>query len=95
MAADKPLWTPTQERIDAAPLTAFMKAAQAKAGLSFAGYAELHRWSIEDRETFWSLVWDFCDLIGDRGERTLVDGERMPGASFFPDARLKFAENLL
>ena len=95
MAADTALWTPTQERIDAAPLTAFVKAAEAKAALSFSGYAELHRWSIDDREAFWSLVWDFCGLVGDKGERHLVDGEKMPGASFFPDARLNFAENLL
>ncbi|RUU61782.1 acetoacetate--CoA ligase, partial [Mesorhizobium sp. M2C.T.Ca.TU.009.01.2.1] len=95
MATDTPLWTPTQERIDAAPLTAFMKAAEAKAAISFSGYAELHRWSIDNREAFWSLVWDFCGLVGDKGERGLVDGERMPGASFFPDARLNFAENLL
>ncbi|TIV27896.1 MAG: acetoacetate--CoA ligase, partial [Mesorhizobium sp.] len=79
MAADTPLWTPTQERIDAAPLTAFMKAAAAKVGEAFSSYAELHRWSIEHREAFWSLVWDFCGLVGDRGERGLIDGERMPG----------------
>ena len=95
MAAEAPLWTPTQDQIDAAPLTAFMKVAALKAGTSFASYAELHRWSVEDREGFWSLVWDFCGIVGDKGERVLVDGDKMPGASFFPDATLNFAENLL
>jgi len=95
MAAEAPLWTPTQDRIDAAPLTAFMKAAAAKTGISFASYAELHRWSVEDREGFWSLLWDFCGIVGDKGETVLVDGDKMPGASFFPDATLNFAENLL
>ncbi|MEP6564505.1 MAG: AMP-binding protein, partial [Mesorhizobium sp.] len=95
MAADAPLWTPTQDRIDAAPMTAFMKAAAAKAGTSFASYAELHRWSIDDREAFWALVWDFCGIVGEKGERVLVDGDLMPGAAFFPDAKLNFAENLL
>ncbi|OWK21952.1 hypothetical protein AJ88_13330 [Mesorhizobium amorphae CCBAU 01583] len=95
MAADAPLWTPTQDQIDAAPMTAFMKAAAAKTGLSFAAYAELHRWSIDDREAFWDLVWDFCGIVGDKGDRVLVDGEKMPGAAFFPDATLNFAENLL
>ncbi|MER9405398.1 acetoacetate--CoA ligase [Mesorhizobium caraganae] len=95
MAAEAPLWTPTQDRIDAAPLTAFMKAAAAKTGASFASYAELHRWSVEDREGFWSLLWDFCGIVGDKGETVLVDGDKMPGASFFPDATLNFAENLL
>lgn len=99
MSAEAPLWTPTQDQIDAAPLTAFMKAAAAKTGTSFASYAELHRWSVEDREGFWSLVWDFCGIVGDKGasggERVLADGDKMPGAAFFPDATLNFAENLL
>lgn len=95
MAAEAPLWSPTQDRIDAAPLTAFMKAAAAKTGTSFASYAELHRWSVEDREGFWSLLWDFCGIVGDKSEAVLVDGDKMPGASFFPDATLNFAENLL
>ncbi|UVK38682.1 acetoacetate--CoA ligase [Mesorhizobium sp. AR10] len=95
MAAEVPLWTPTQDQIDAAPLTAFIKAAAANAGTSFASYAELHRWSIDDREAFWALVWEFCGIVGDRGEPVLVDGDLMPGAAFFPDATLNFAENLL
>lgn len=99
MAAEVPLWTPTQDQIDAAPLTAFMKAAAVKAGAAFSSYSELHRWSVEDREGFWSLVWDFSGIVGDKGtdggKPVLVDGDRMPGASFFPGATLNFAENLL
>ncbi|MDX8512097.1 acetoacetate--CoA ligase [Mesorhizobium captivum] len=95
MAADTPLWTPTQDQIASAPMTAFMKAAAAKSEQAFSSYAELHRWSIDDREAFWSLVWDFCGLVGDKGERALIDGEKMPGAAFFPDAKVNFAENLL
>jgi acetoacetyl-CoA synthetase len=95
MADAAPLWTPSIEQIAAAPITAFMRAASEKAGVEFSSYADLHRWSVEERETFWTLVWDFCGVIGDRGDTTLVDGDRMPGASFFPDATLNFAENLL
>ncbi|TPK57953.1 acetoacetate--CoA ligase [Mesorhizobium sp. B2-4-19] len=95
MAAEVPLWTPTQDRIDASPLTAFQKVAEAKAGATFASYADLHRWSVEDRETFWSLVWDFSGIVGEKGGRLLADGDKMPGACFFPDATLNFAENLL
>lgn len=95
MTAETPLWTPSPEQIAAAPLTAFMDAAARRAGRDFAGFAELHAWSVEDRDGFWDLVWDFCGVVGDKGERVLVDGDRMPGASFFPDARLNFAENLL
>ena len=95
MSATSPLWAPTAEAVSNAPMTAFMQAASGKAGTDFRNYADLHRWSIEAREEFWELIWDFCGVIGERGDRTLVDGEKMPGATFFPDARINFAENLL
>ncbi|RWM21816.1 MAG: acetoacetate--CoA ligase [Mesorhizobium sp.] len=95
MAGDAPLWVPRKDQVDAAPMTAFMHAAAGATGKVFSSYADLHRWSIDDREAFWSLVWDFCGVVGNKGERVLVDGEKMPGAAFFPDAKLNFAENLL
>ena len=95
MLANAPLWTPTPDQIEAAPMTAFQKEAAAKSGQALTSYAELHRWSVDDREAFWNLVWDFCDVVGDKGETVLADGDKMPGASFFPDAKLNFAENLL
>ncbi|MEW5781561.1 MAG: acetoacetate--CoA ligase [Pseudomonadota bacterium] len=88
--SDRPLWQPAAERIAAANLTAFARAA----GLS-ADYAQLHRWSIEAPADFWSRVWDFCGVIGEKGSTVLVDGDKMPGARWFPDARLNYAENLL
>ncbi|HEY6632437.1 MAG TPA: acetoacetate--CoA ligase [Rhizobiaceae bacterium] len=95
MVDHAPLWTPTPDRIAAAPITAFMVEASRRTGTAFPSYAELHRWSVDRRGEFWSLLWDFCGVVGDKGQRLLVDGDRMPGASFFPDARLNFAENLL
>ena len=64
-------------------------------GLAAAEYSEVHRWSIEKPEEFWSAVWDFCEVVGDKGNVVLRDGDRMPGAQWFPEARLNFAENLL
>jgi len=95
MTYDLPLWVPTPERIASEPLTAFMVKASVVAGRPVASYADLHRWSVDRREEFWSLLWDFCGVVGDKGERLLIDGDSMPGASFFPDARLNYAENLL
>jgi acetoacetyl-CoA synthetase len=95
MVDNAPLWVPTPDRIAKTPITAFMAEASARAGTPFSSYAELHRWSVDDREDFWNLLWDFCGVVGDKGERVLVDGDKMPGAAFFPDARLNFAENLL
>src|SRR5262245_14088751 len=94
-AISTPLWSPTPARIVQTRLTAFNDEASGVAGKPFASYDDLHRWSIQDRGAFWSLVWDFCGVVGDKGERPLVDADRMPGAHFFPDARLNYAENLL
>jgi len=77
------------------PIAAFAAAASRIAGRDLSGYDALHRWSVDDRKAFWSLVWDHCGVIGDKGARIVVDGDRMPGAAFFPDASLNFAENLL
>ncbi|MGH6761879.1 MAG: acetoacetate--CoA ligase [Phyllobacterium sp.] len=95
MAHASPLWVPDTARVAASPMMQFMRAAEEKSGRKLTDYDALHRWSIEDREDFWSLVWDWCGIIGDKGEQVLADGDRMPGARFFPDARLNFAENLL
>ena len=93
--SETPLWSPSPAAIAASPMTAFMKAAARVSGRQIDDYDRLHEWSVEDREAFWSLVWDQCGVIGEKGGRVMVDGDRMPGASFFPEAKLNFAENLL
>jgi acetoacetyl-CoA synthetase len=90
----KPLWTPSPERVAATNLVRFRDVFNARESLSTASYAELHAATIERREGFWSAVWDECGVIGDKGSRVLAN-DAMPGAEFFPDARLNFAENLL
>jgi acetoacetyl-CoA synthetase len=85
------LWTPSPERVKDALMTEFLTSV----GLAGAEYSEVHRWSIEKPAEFWSAVWDFCEVVGDKGNVVLRDGDRMPGAQWFPEARLNFAENLL
>ncbi len=87
---DQMMWQPSAARVAAANLTAF----SSRAGLP-ADYARIHRWSIEQPEAFWSLVWDFCEVRGEKGGVVLADGDRMPGARWFPEARLNYAQNLL
>jgi acetoacetyl-CoA synthetase len=94
-AGNIPLWQPSAERIAQSNLSAFMQAARRQWGRAFDGYAELHRWSVECPEEFWVSVWDFSGIQGERGATVLVDGDKMPGAQWFPGARLNFAENLL
>ena len=86
----KPIWTPSPERAAQTNLARFM----ARAGRT-GSYETLHRWSVEYSEDFWNLLWDFCAVRGTKGGRTLVDATRMPGAKWFTDGRINFAENLL
>ena len=90
-----PLWQPDQKLIDEANLTRFMAEVNRLHGRSFSDYESLFQWSIDDKENFWSTLWDFCEVIGDKGERVLIDGDDIEKAQWFPDATLNFAENLL
>jgi acetoacetyl-CoA synthetase len=93
---ETPLWRPSEERVRASNLGAFM-ARVAESGFAHPrDYAALQRFSVEAPEAFWDLVWDFCGVVGERGGPEVVRHfDRMPGAVWFPGARLNFAENLL
>ncbi|WP_298625900.1 acetoacetate--CoA ligase [uncultured Zoogloea sp.] len=93
--AERPLWVPDTARIADANITAFTRQAEARWGRSFADYAALHAWSIDQPAEFWTSIWEYGEVKGSRGDVVLEDGDRMPGARWFPGARLNFAENLL
>ncbi len=89
-------WTPSKDRIDKAQITAFARKAEALSGEPLPAYDDLYRWSIRDPASFWRLVANECGVIFSRREEcVLEEGDRMPGAKWFPGARLNFAENLL
>jgi acetoacetyl-CoA synthetase len=92
---DQALWVPSADRIAAANITAFARAAEAKWGLSLPDYPALYAWSVAQPEQFWTSVWEDGGVIGERGDTVLLHGDRMPGAVWFPETRLNFAQNLL
>ena len=90
------LWTPRPGRVAAARVTAFAAAARERAGFAGGDHAALWAWSIAEPEAFWRLAWEECGLVGDGpGDVVLERGDRLPGARWFPGARLNYAENLL
>lgn len=93
--AAKKLWAPSQAAIESAQVTQFARWCVHRYGLGFNTYPEFHRWSCDDNGKFWSGLWDWAGVRGRKGDRILVDGHRMPGAKWFPEARLNFAENML
>ena len=77
-------------------MTRFMRWLELHYGLTLPDYAALYAWSVTESERFWTALWNFCDVrAATRGETVLTDGDRMPGAHWFPEARLNYAENLL
>jgi acetoacetyl-CoA synthetase len=95
MTSELPLWEPSQDILTKSPMALFMKAAGTAAARDFETYDDLHAWSVADRGAFWTAIWDRCDVIGDKGQVALENGDDMLAARFFPQGRLNFAENLL
>jgi acetoacetyl-CoA synthetase len=87
---ERPLWTPDSAAVTSSALWRFMQP------LGLRSFDEVLRFSVDQPEDFWREVWDFCEVKAEtRGARVLADGQLMPGARFFPDARLNYAANLL
>src|SRR3982075_1729712 len=96
MAIPPILWQPSERAIEEAQITQFARQIVRKRRLELNSYPEFYRWTVDHPEEFWSDVWDFCGVIASRrGSSVLVDGDKMPGARWFPEARLNFAENLM
>jgi acetoacetyl-CoA synthetase len=95
MSPNAPLWIPTPERVERTRLLAFMREVERRYAVPIADYTALYEFSLTRVEDFWRLMWDFGEIRGSMGERIIQAPERMPGAQFFPDARLNFAENML
>ncbi|TXH03844.1 MAG: acetoacetate--CoA ligase [Nevskiaceae bacterium] len=98
MSADTPIWSPTPAGIAQTQLTAFAQTLAARGQWSgrSGDYASLWRWSVEQAPAFWSSFMDFAGVIAEGArEPALLDATAMPGARWFPELRLNFAENLL
>jgi acetoacetyl-CoA synthetase len=91
-----PLFTPSTERIESANMTRFMAFVNERHGLAFDSYFPLYDWSVKNIPEFWAAAWEFLDICHSRPyDRVADDLSKFPGVSWFPGARLNFAENLL
>jgi acetoacetyl-CoA synthetase len=82
-------WFPSSESIENSLLTEFAK------NIPYSSYHSLHKWSIDHIPEFWNSVWDFCNVIGNKGATVLENPQDVENAVFFPKAQLNFAQNLL
>ena len=92
---DTPLWSPSPERQARTNMTAFMRLASERWHTQLSDYESLYQLSIDRSNDFWRLMWEYGDIVGEMGKRTIENPGQMPGARYFPDARINFAENLL
>ncbi len=90
-----PIWSPGPARRQTANIRHFIDRARKELDPEISAYSDLHRYSIEHPAEFWRTVWEFCEVIGYPGTTVVTDLDQMPGAKWFPGARLNFAENLL
>lgn len=88
------LWTPGPEQLQSSRLVQYQDWLAREKGVVTHEYTNLWRWSVEHLDVFWQSIWSFFDIQAD-GEREPALGQRgMPGAEWFPNARLNFAEHV-
>ena len=91
-----PLWKPSEERIKSTNMYWFMNIINERYNQNFTDYSQLYQWSIDNIPDFWASMWDVAGIIASQPyDRVVDDLTKMPGAEWFPGARLNFAENLL
>jgi len=89
------LWTPTAEQIENANLTKFTKWLASEREIRFSSYEELWRWSVTDLDGFWQAIWDYFGVQSSAQHTRALGKRAMPGAEWFPGARLNYAEHVL
>ena len=90
------LWRPSEQRIKGSNMYRFMQGVNQNYGTDFNDYEALYQWSVEHLEAFWTEMWRFAEIRPQAGSARVIDNPAiMPGAHWFPDSRLNFAENLL
>jgi acetoacetyl-CoA synthetase len=89
------LWTPGPERVANAKLTHFTHWLNEARGLEFPDYQSLWQWSVDDQDGFWEAIWQYFDVQASTPYDKVLGRREMPGAEWFPGARLNYAENML
>lgn len=89
------LWAPKDSDIKHSRMLSFMNAVQVSEDVCLKSFEDLHAWSVQNPEVFWSLVFDFCKVKGRKGSPYAENLLNMLDATFFPNGMLNFAENCL
>jgi acetoacetyl-CoA synthetase len=88
------VWTPSPERVASATITRYREWLNDTRGLSLGNYTDLWQWSVDDLEDFWASIWEFFEVAASEPYERVLTSRRMPGAEWFPGARLSYAEHV-
>src|SRR5262249_3306447 len=88
------VWTPSEERVASATITHYREWLNETRGLSLAAYADLWEWSVDELEDFWASIWEFFDVEASEPYERVLTSREMPGAEWFPGARLSYAAHV-
>lgn len=91
---DLPLWEPSVEMKQQANMTHYMQWLEQAQGLRFQTREEVWQWSVTHLEDFWASIWDFFHVKASHPYKTVLTTHTMPGASWFPEAKLNYAEHV-
>lgn len=91
---ERTLWTPSSEQIKSSRLFAFQQWLDQHKGLSFSDYSSLWQWSIDDIDAFWLCIWEYFNVQADGSNQPVLGLRTMPGAQWFPNASLNYAEHV-
>ena len=89
------LWAPPPDARERFVVGRFLEWLRRERGLDFPGYDELWQWSVTDLEAFWSSVWDYFGIRAHTPYERVLGSREMPGAEWFPGARLNYAEHMV
>ncbi|MGW8814586.1 acetoacetate--CoA ligase [Gordonia terrae] len=89
------LWTPSPERVAATRMADYQRCLDSERDVHTETFDELWQWSVDDPSAFWDSIWKYFDVVASAQPTAVLDGVEMPGATWFPDARLNWAENIL
>ncbi len=90
-----PIWQPSKERVSNSIISDFIKFLSDNYGYDFDGYHSLWKWSVDNTNEFWSIFWDFSQIIGHKGSKIFQKEEDPTRSRFFPNSEISFAENIL
>ncbi len=86
------LWRPTAAAVEASNLTAFTDWLRAERGVDVTTYPELWQWSVDDLDGFWAAILAYFEVPHDGDPAPVLGSREMPGAEWFPNLRLNWAE---